>query len=148
MKIILLQDIENIGKKYEIKNVKDGYARNFLFPKNLAKPATEQAVAWVEMQKEIESKKVESELEKMQEIASKIDGQEIEMNVKIGEKGQLFEKINEQKIVEKLKEVGFDINKNQIDLKEPIEQIGEFSIKIKLDHNLEAEIKLIITEQA
>ncbi len=148
MKIILLQDIENIGKKYEIKNVKDGYARNFLIPKNLAKPATKQVIAWAEMQKEIQEKKVETELVKMQETASKIDGQEIEIKIKTGEKGQLFEKINNQKIAEKLKEEGFNINKDQIELKETIEEVGEFPIKIKLDHNLEAEIKLIITEQS
>lgn len=146
MKIILLQDINNIGKKYDIKEVKEGYARNFLFPKNLAKPATEQMITWAEMQKEIQAKKIEEDLSKFQEIASKLDGQEIEIQVKTGEKGQLFEKITNQKIIEKLKELGFNVEKEQIQT-EPIEQVGEFPIKIKLDHNLEAEIKLIITEQ-
>jgi len=147
MRVILLQDVENLGKKYEIKEVKDGYARNFLIPKGLAKPATEEALKWLEIQKEIEAKKAEEELKKVQEIASAIDGQEIAIPVKIGEEGQLFESITSQKISEKLKELGFEIKKTQIDLPEPIKELGEFPIKIKFEHNLEAEIKVIIVEE-
>jgi len=147
MRIILLQDVENIGKKYEIKEVKDGYARNFLIPKGLAKPATEEVLKWLEVQKEIEVKKAEEELKKVQEVASVIDGQEIIIQVKIGEDDQLFESITSQKISEKLKELGFDVKKNQIDLPEPIKEIGEFPIKIHLEHNLEAEIKVIVVAE-
>ncbi len=147
MKILLLQDVNNLGKKYEIKEVKEGYARNFLFPQNLAKPATEQVIEWAEMQKEIQAKKAEQELNKSQEIASKLDGQEIEMSVKIGDKDQLFEKITAQKIAEKIKGLGFNVSKNQIEIKNPIEEMGEFPIKIKLEDNLEVEVKLIITEK-
>jgi large subunit ribosomal protein L9 len=68
------------------------------------------------------------------------------MPVKVGDEGQLFESINVQKIAEKLKESGFEIKKIQIDLKEPIKEVGEFPVKIKLDHNLEAEINVIISE--
>jgi len=113
----------------------------------LAKPATEDALKWLDLQKEIETKKAEEELKKVQEIASAIDGQEIIIPVKIGEENQLFESITNQKIWEKLKELGFDVKKNQIDLPEPIKEIGEFPIKIHLEHNLEAEIKVIVTEE-
>lgn len=147
MKVVLLQDIENLGKKYEIKNVKAGYARNFLIPKGLAKPATNEALKWLKAQKEIEEKRAEEELKKAQEIASKLDGQEVTIQVKVGEEGQLFETITLQKIWEKLKELGFEIKKGQIDLTEPIKELGEFPIKIKFEHNLEAEIKVIITEE-
>ena len=78
---------------------------------------------------------------------SNIDGQEIIIPVKIGEEGQLFESITSQKIYEKLKELGFEIKKSQIDLPEPIKELGEFPVKIKLEHNLEAEIRVIITEE-
>jgi large subunit ribosomal protein L9 len=67
--------------------------------------------------------------------------------VKIGEEGQLFESITSQKIAEKLKELGFEVKKTQIDLVEPIKEMGEFPVKIKFEHNLEAEIKLIVTEE-
>ena len=147
MRVILLQDIENVGKKYDIKDVKNGYARNFLLPKGLAKLATRKTLKWLGLQKEIEAKKAEEELKRFQEIASAIDGQEIIIPVKIGEENQFFESITSQKIAEKLKESGFDIKKNQIDLPEPIKEVGEFPIKIHLEHNLEAEIKVIIIEE-
>lgn len=147
MRIILLQDVENIGKKHEVKDVKAGLARNFLIPKGLASPATEAALKWLEAQKGIAEKKAEEELKGIQEIASKIDGMEIIIPVKIGEKEQLYEKITPQKISEKLKESDFKVKKSQIDLVQPIEQLGEFPIKIKFEHNLEAEIKIIVTEK-
>ena len=147
MKVILLQDVENLGKKYDVKEVKKGYARNFLIPQNLAKPATEEALKWLEVQKETEEKKAEEELKKIQGIVSAIDGIEVLIPVKVGEKNQLFEKVTSQLISEKLKEMGFEIKKNQVVLTEPIKEVGEFPVKIKFDHNLEAEIRLIITEE-
>ena len=131
MRVILLQDIEKLGKKYDTKEVADGYARNFLIPQGLAKPATEEALIWLETKKEIEAKKAEEELKKIQEKATAIDGQELIIPVKIGEEGQLFESITSQKISEKLKELGFEIKKTQIDLPKPIKELGEFPIKIK-----------------
>jgi large subunit ribosomal protein L9 len=147
MRVILLQDIEKLGKKFDIKEVANGYALNFLIPKGLAKKATKETLKWLNAQKEIIEKKAEGELKKTQEFASSIDGQEILIPVKIGEEGQLFESINNQKISEKLKELGFEIKKTQIDLIEPIKELGEFPVKIKFEHNLEAEIKIIITEE-
>ena len=147
MRVILLQDIEKLGKKYDVKEVADGYARNFLIPQGLAKIATKENLKWLETQKEIEVKKAEEELKKVQKTASTIDGQEIIIPVKVGEEGQLFESITSQKIAEKLKELGFDIKKTQIDLIEPIKELGEFPVKIKFEHNLEAEIRIIIVEE-
>ncbi len=147
MKVILLKDIDKLGKKYEIKEVKDGYARNFLIPKGLVKPATKETLKWLEIQKEIEAKKAEEELKKIQEIASAIDGQEVTIPVKVGEEGQLFESITAPKILEKLKELGFEIKKSQLDLPAPIKELGEFPVKIHFEHNLEAEIKLIVIEE-
>ena len=147
MKVILLQDIEKLGKKYDIKHVADGHARNFLLPKNLVKPATEENLKWLEIQKEALSQKSEEELKKVQGVASTMDGLEIILSVKIGEKEQLFEAVTAQKIAEKLKEQGFEIKKAQILLKEPIKEIGEFPVKVQLSHNLEAEIKIIIVEE-
>jgi large subunit ribosomal protein L9 len=147
MKVILLKDVEKLGKKYEIKEVKNGYARNYLIPRGLAKIANEKNLKWLEKQKELEEKKAEEELVKVQNAASAIDGQEIIIPVKIGEDGQLFESINLQKIYEKLKEMGFDIKKSQILLPSPIKELGEFPVKIKFPHNLEAEIKVIIVEE-
>lgn len=147
MRVILLQDVEKLGKKYDIKEVADGYARNFLIPKGLAKPATEEALQWLAIQKEIETKRAEEDLKKVQEIASAVDDQEIIIPVKVGEQDELFESITAQGIAEKLKELGFDIKKTQIALSEPIKELGEFPVKIKFEHNLEAEIKVIVVEE-
>ncbi len=147
MKVILLCDIENLGKKYEIKDVKDGYARNFLLPQKIARPATKQALKWLSDQKEIIEKQAEEDLKKAQSLASGLDGLELNIAVKVGEEQQLFESINSQKIAEKLKEIGFEIKKSQVKLENPIKELGEFPVNISLDHNLEAEIKLIVVEE-
>ena len=147
MKVILLQDVESLGKKYEIKDAKDGYARNFLLPQKIARPATKQALKWLSDQKEIIEKQAEEDLKKAQSLASELDGLELNIAVKVGEEQQLFESINSQKIAEKLKEIGFEIKKSQVKLENPIKELGEFPVNISLDHNLEAEIKVIITEE-
>ena len=145
MKVILLQDIEGLGKKYEVKEVKDGHARNFLIPKKMAKAATKQALKWLTDQKEVIEKEAEEDLKKAQELASQIDGLEVNIAVKVGDEGQMFESINSQKIADKLKEMGFEVKKSQIKLEDPIKEIGEFPINVSLSHNLEAEIKVIIS---
>lgn len=147
MIIILLKDVENIGKKYEVKEVKDGYARNFLIPQGLAEPATKEALKKLEIQKEREVKEAEDGLKEIQSLTSSIDGQNITIAVKIGKEDQLFESITPQKILEGLKKMGFDIKKRQIELAEPIKTLGEFLVKIKFEHNLEAEITVIIVEE-
>ena len=147
MRVILLQDIKNLGKKYEVKEVKAGHARNFLIPKGLVKPATKKNLEWLKTQKEIKEKKAEEGLKKIQDIATVVDGQEIIIPVKVGEEKQLFESITVQKISETLKKAGFNIKKTQINLAEPINELGEYSVKIKFEHNLEAEIKLIVMEE-
>ena len=147
MRVIFLKDVEDIGKKYEVKEVKDGYAKNFLIPQGLAEQATKEALKKLELQKEIEEKEAEDELKKIQALASSIDGQEITISVKVGEEGQLFESITPQKILEGLKKLGFDIKKRQIELAEPIKTLGEFPVKIKFEHNLEAEITVTVTKE-
>lgn len=146
MKVILLQDVEKVGKKFEIKTVADGYARNFLFPHDLAKQATPESIEWLEMQKELLATKSEEELKRAQGLASSLDDLEVPIAVKVGEEGQLFEAINVQKIAERLKEMGHGVKKSQIKLQKPLKETGEFPVRVMLDHNLEAEIRVIITE--
>ena len=147
MKVILLKDIENIGKQFEIKEVRDGYARNSLIPKGLVKPATKENLKWLETQKEMEAKRAEEELKKTQKIVSKIDGTEVIIEVKIGKKGKIFGSVTPTKIIEKLKEMDFDIKKSQIEIEKAIEEIGEFPVKVSFPHGLEAEIRVIIVEK-
>ena len=147
MKVILLQDVEDLGKKGDVKNVADGYARNFLFPKKLAMFATEEAIAELEKQKELEAKIAEEELKEVQVIVAQIDGLEFEVVEKIDESGKLYGSINEVRIAKILKDKGFDIKKKQIKSPQPIKETGEFPITILFDHGLEAEIKIIVVEE-
>lgn len=145
MKVILLQDIENVGKKYEVKEVKPGHARNLLIPQNLVKLANKENLKWLKAQKEIIEAEVTDELKQAQSLASNLDGLEVAIAVKIGDDGQLFESINAAKISEKLKAMGFEVKKGQINLEKPIKEAGEFEVKVSLDHNLEAQLNVIIT---
>ena len=147
MKVILLEDVENLGKKYDVKDTADGFARNFLLPKKLVKIADKNSLKWLESQKANMEKNAEEQLKQAQEIASKLDGYEVIIAVPVGEEGQLFSLVSAQKIADKLGELGFKVKKSQIELVEPIKDQGEYSLKLKLDHNLEAEIKVIVTAQ-
>ncbi|MDD4625305.1 MAG: 50S ribosomal protein L9 [Candidatus Pacebacteria bacterium] len=147
MKVILLEDIENLGKKYDVKDVADGFARNSLLPKKLVKIADESSLKWLESQKENMEKEAEEQLKQVQEMASKLDGYEVVIEVPVGEEGQLFSSISAQKIADKVGEMGLKIKKSQIELAEPIKEQGEYPLKIKLDHNLEAEIKVIVAAE-
>lgn len=147
MKVILLQDVEGLGKKYEVKEVKNGHARNFLFPEKKARAATKEALKWLAGLKEVIEKEAEEDLKKSQGLASQLDGLELNITVKVGDENQLFESVNSQKIFEKLKEMGIEIKKSQIKLGSPIKEVGEFPVKISLDHNLEAEVKVVVASE-
>lgn len=144
MKVILLEDIPKLGRKYEIKDVADGYARNYLIPRKKAKAVTKENLQWaLEKQKEAQ-RRAEEELKKAQELATQLDGFELIFHLKVGEQNQLYESLTKQKIAQKLKEEGFALKSTQIDLEEPIKELGEYPVRINLDHNLEAEIRVII----
>lgn len=147
MRVIILQDIENLGNKGDVKRIADGYARNFLIPKGLVKPATRKALLELAREKELMAKKAEEELKAVQELVSSIDGIEIEMKIRIREDGKIYGSITPYKISQKLKEKGFGVKKSQIKLAKPIKELGEYPITITFDHGLEAEIKLIVTEE-
>ncbi|MBC7074283.1 50S ribosomal protein L9 [Candidatus Parcubacteria bacterium] len=148
MKVILLKDVENLGKQYEIKEVAEGYAKNFLFPQKLAKPATEKNLMWLQQKLEKMAKRAEEDLKKYQKLASSLDGLEIYFEVKTKEgKSELYEKITSKKVAEKLKEMGFSVSQHNIKLDTPINTLGEYEVKVRLPHNLEANIHLIVTSK-
>ncbi|MDZ4231825.1 MAG: 50S ribosomal protein L9 [Candidatus Pacearchaeota archaeon] len=148
MKVILLQDVLKVGKRFEVREVAAGYARNFLLKNNLAREATEEALSWLEAQKEILESRAEEGLKKSQEVASQLDDLEVVVPVKVGDNGQLFESVTAQKISDQLREMGFAVKKNQIELNDPIREIGEYPVKLKFEHNLEAEIRVIVQAEA
>jgi len=147
MKVILLKDVPDIGKKGEVKNVSDGYAKNFLFSKKLAKQASKQALKELESEKETEAHQAEAELQQTQDLVSRIDGLEIEVPVKADESGNLYGSINDVKLCAIFKEKGFEVKKNQIKISQPIKALGEYPVTILFDHGLEADIKIIVIEE-
>lgn len=147
MRVILLDDIEGAGKKHEIKRVALGYARNFLFPKKLAIQATKENLMLLDNLKKAAAKKAEEELKEAQEQVSKIDGLEITIPAKITEQGKIFGAVNQAVIAKRLEEEGFKIKKTQIELKEPIKELGEYSLKVCFPHGLEAEIIVLVVDE-
>ncbi len=118
-----------------------------MLPQNLIKLATKDNMKWLKAQKEVIEKEAGEDLKMAQELASKLDDVEVTMMVKASEGKHLFESINTAKISEKLKEMGYEVKKSQVKLEKPIKELGEFPVKINLDHNLEIEIKVIVTEE-
>ncbi|MDD5146701.1 MAG: 50S ribosomal protein L9 [Candidatus Pacebacteria bacterium] len=146
MKVILLKNIDKIGKKFDLKEVSDGYARNYLIKNGLARAANLETTEWAQNQKAIQAEAAEGELKRTGELAAKMEDLEVEMPIKIGDKGQLFEKVSSAKIAARLKELGYNIKRAQIELEEDIKEIGEYPVKIQFEHGLEAQIKLMVVE--
>ena len=146
MKVILLKDVKNLGEAGEIKEVALGYARNFLIPHGLAVEATPQAEAEAMAKKEKMAKDAEMDLKKAEELASKLEGQSIEIWAKASDQGSLYGAISEAKIAAVLQAKGFNVRKDQIKA-EHIKEIGEHEVVINLDHSLEAKITLIVNSE-
>ena len=147
MQVILSQDVPKVGKKNEVKEVADVYARNFLIAKGLAKPATEAALKQLELIKAELARQAEEDLKIQENVVSQIDGQEFEIISKADGTGKLYGSITPVKVAKILKDKGFDISKNNVKLAVPIKTIGEHEIDLELNHGLEAKIKLIINEE-
>jgi large subunit ribosomal protein L9 len=144
MKVILLKDVKKMGKKYDTKEVADGYALNMLFPTGLAIPATTSNVNMIETKKKgdmLGIAKNEAELEK---ALTEIKGIKVEMSGKVNDKGHLFAGIHKEAIIQTIKsQKGINISNEHLILQKPIKEIGEHDIKVKVQ-NREVTFKLII----
>jgi large subunit ribosomal protein L9 len=146
MKVVLLKDIENMGKEGEVKEVADGYARNFLLPKKLAELATKESMRKVEAKKTKGAEEAKMELEEAQKLAELLEGRELFIKVKEKD-GKLFGSVNEKTIAKTLKDDGLKVNPANIKLVEPIKEVGEYDVAINLDHGLEANIRVILVSE-
>ena len=145
MKVILLQDIKNIGKKDEIINANDGYARNFLFPKNLALEATKDNLLKLQAKKDSQAHKKNLEIEEFKKKSEKINKITLELKVKAGENGKIFGGVTSKEISEELKKQHkLEIDKKKIVLKETIKNIGRFTVDIKFGDGINAKLALNI----
>jgi large subunit ribosomal protein L9 len=142
-KVLLLKDVEGLGKKGEIVDVSDGYARNYLFPRGLAQEATEKMVRGLEEQKLLQKKKEERLILKYEKDKEILEKNTFVIKAKVGEKGKLFGAITSRDIVEEIqKRYKISLDKKQVLLEEPIKNIGKFDIEIKLHPKVIAKIKL------
>jgi len=146
MRIILLQDVQCLGKKFEIKEVAKGYARNFLLPKNLARLATPQAIAQVEKQRKIRIQKEKEEIKKAKEIANKLKDLVLKIKTKTTKEGKLFGSVSAQDIADALKNKGVEISLDKIKIKEPIKKIGKYSVFINLTSEIKEKINIDVSK--
>lgn len=143
MRVILLQDIKGLGKKDDIKEVAEGYARNFLFEKKLAEMATQSSVKKIEAVKKKQVEKEQMDLEKTQELALQLEGRAIMMSVKEKD-GKLFGSVQAKDLARELKKEDILIPEKAIILDNPIKEIGEYDVRIELDHGIEASITVVV----
>jgi large subunit ribosomal protein L9 len=144
MKIILLQDAKNLGKKGNIKDVTEGYARNFLFPKKLAEPATEEAIKNNEAKKSQEKAEKQAQTETLKTLAEKIKNKKFTFKSK-EEGGKLFGSVSAKDIAELLKKEKLAILEKSIIINEAIKKIGDYEITIALSPEIKTIVKLEVT---
>lgn len=145
MKVILLENVKGVGKKDEIINANDGYARNFLLPKKLAVEANNQNLAKLKSKQESNEHKKMTEKQEAEDLAKKLEKIILKIQVKAGENGKIFGGVTAKEIAEQLqKQHKFKVDKKKIDLKETIKQTGMFNIDLKLYEGVNAKLKIHI----
>ena len=146
MKVILLEDVKALGKKGEIVNVNDGYARNFILPKKLGLEATSKNLNDLKLKKAKEARLAQEQLEEAQALGKKIEAGKVELAIKIGEGGRAFGSVSSKEIASAVKEqMGYDIDKKKIQLKDAIKALGTHTVPVKLHPKVTAELKVIVT---
>ncbi|MCF6462819.1 50S ribosomal protein L9 [Clostridium sp. Cult1] len=147
MKVILLKDVKGLGKAGELVNAKDGYARNFLFPRNLAIEATPANMKKWEERKKVEEAKEKAEYEKALKLKEKIEGLTIELKGKAGEGGKLFGSITSKDISQALKKQHkIDIDRRKIEMKDNIKSIGVTTVEVRVYPEISASLKIEVIE--
>lgn len=147
MKVIFLQDVKGQGKKGEVKEVSEGYVRNFLLPKGLAKLASDGNLKTLEVQSAAEQKRKEKEKEDAKALAVRLEAMMIIVKTKAGEGGKLFGAITSKQIAEALEAQGFKVDKRKLELDEPIRTLGVTEVMLKLHPEVKAKLKVQATEE-
>lgn len=148
MKVILQSDVKGQGKKGDVVNVSDGYARNFLFPKNLAIEANTSNINSLNQKNEANKHKNEIELQKAEELANKLSQIEVKIKAKPGDNGKIFGSVTVKEIAEELKKQHkIDIDKRKLILDEPIKTLGNKELDVKIHAEVIAKLKICVSEQ-
>ena len=149
MKVILLENVKSLGKKGEIVNVNDGYARNFILPKKLGVEATGKNLNDLKLQKNNEKKVAQENLDAAKELAAELSAGKVELAIKVGEGGRTFGSVSSKEIAVAVKDqMQLDIDKKKIQLKESIKSLGTHIVTVKLHPEVSAELNVVVKEEA
>ncbi|MBP3737293.1 MAG: 50S ribosomal protein L9 [Lachnospiraceae bacterium] len=147
MKVILLEDVKSLGKKGDMVNVSDGYARNFVLPKKLGVEATEKNKNELKLQKKHEEKLAQEKLDEAKALADLLPGKQVIVSMKMGEGGKAFGSVSAKEIAEAAKKQhDLDLDKKKIQLDEPIKTFGSFEVPIKLHPEVTGTIYVLVKE--
>lgn len=147
MKVILKKDVSNLGKAGEIKEIKDGYGRNYLIPKGFVEIATEGVIRSWKSSEEKRKKRIAQENEVLKQVAEKISSVTLSFSRPVSEEGTVFGSVAKSDIVKSLKAADIDINKDMINLSASIKAVGNFEVEIILKSGIAANVKIVVTAQ-
>lgn len=147
MKVILTADVQGSGKKGDVVEVSEGYAKNFLLKKGLARQATQAGIKEVELKKKAEAFHKAEEVKAMQSLAAEIKGKSFDVAIKTGENGRLFGSVTSLQISQAISAAGYDVDKKKILLDSPIKAIGEAVVKIRLMEGIETSVKINVVPE-
>ena len=147
MKIILLQDVKALGKKGELVNVNDGYARNFILPKKLGVEANSRNMNDLKLQKAHEEKRAQEIYEEARALGAQIAASSVRVSIKTGEGGKIFGSVSSKEISPAASEqLGLDIDKKKMQLPSPLKSLGTHMVPVKLHPKVTVELKVVVTE--
>jgi large subunit ribosomal protein L9 len=144
MKVILRSDVDNLGRAGDVKEVKDGYGRNFLLPRKLATVATEAAMKQWEKGKEKRAKLLAAKQSELKGLAGKIDGVSLSFSRPAGAEGKLFGSVGKSDILKSLKTIGYEVEKEALVLDQSIKQVGDHEVEVRLMPEVSAKIKVTV----
>lgn len=147
MKVILLEDVKSLGKKGDIVNINDGYARNYVLPKKLGLEANSKNLNDLKLKQANDAKIAQEQLDAAKALAAKIEEGKVVLSIKIGEGGRTFGSVSSKEIAAAVKEqMGYDIDKKKIQLKDAMKTLGTHIVTVKLHPKVTAELKVSVTE--
>lgn len=142
MRVILKQDISTLGRAGDIKEVKDGYARNYLFPRGLVMSATVRSVKEKAFLENVQARKIAKRKKSAEELAAQLNGKEVTLQAKVGEDNKLFGSITNIQVAKQLESMGFAVDRRAIVLDENIKALGNYKIQVKLHDGVNVQIVL------
>lgn len=145
MKVVLMQDVPKLGNKFQVVEVSDGYARNYLIPRRLAQPATPALLRELEKRRQLDQQRAQQALQRAQDLAQRLAAITLDIPVPAGEGGRLYHAVSAQEIVAHLKERhGIELDRDQLDLDEPLRSLGVHTIPVRLHRQVRATLRVNI----